>query len=272
MDLLGYLAAALLTGAVGALGGLGGAILLVPILVVAGVSPGDAAPLGLLSVAAASVAAGPKQLEERSVNHRIGVTTELVASTAAVVGALASGLASDTVLTLTLAAVAAVAALAGGRRTGMRYPPVDACVPADVGERVGRLDGAYPVAGGIAPYTPERLRLGLGLMAAAGLMAGLAGISGGFVKTPATSEVLRVPTKVAASTTTFTVGVTASAALLVMAFQGRIDPLPSAAVIVGALLGGQAGAHFQSRLAPGTVRRALSVVLLVVAAVLVVNA
>ena len=72
--------AAFLTAAIGTLGGLGGAILLVPILVLSGMEAKFAAPLGLVSVAAGSLAAAPQQLRARVVNHRLGVATEIVAS------------------------------------------------------------------------------------------------------------------------------------------------------------------------------------------------
>lgn len=272
MEYLGYGAMALLAAAIGTLGGLGGAILLVPALVVTGMSPSDAAPLGLMTVAAASIAAAPRQLAERSVNHRIGITTELAASAGAVVGATISGLVADALLTYVMAGVAGVAAAAGARRTGLRNPPDTACAPEDVGERVGSLAGAYPLGDGIVPYQTRRLPTGLGLMGLAGLIAGTAGVSGGFIKTAATSELMRVPTKVAASTTTFTVGITSAAALVVFAFQGRIDPDPAAVVIAGSLVGGLVGARFQAVLPPSIVRRFLSVLLVVIAVVLVVRA
>ena len=103
---------AFVTAAIGALGGLGGAILLVPLLVLTGMSPRVAAPLGLVSVAAGSLAAAAPQLDERTVNHRIGLTTELVAGVGAVAGALGSGVASDRFLQRFLAVVAI-----GGTRT-----------------------------------------------------------------------------------------------------------------------------------------------------------
>jgi hypothetical protein len=192
---------------------------------------------------------------------------------AAVVGALVSGLVSERVLTWLLAATALAAAFASGRRSGLRSglrnPPQAECRPEDIGERIGSFDGAYPVAGGIAPYSARRLPLGLGLMGIAGLMAGTLGASGGFIKTPTTSEVMQVPTKVAAATTTFTVGVTSATALVVFALQGRIDASASAAVILGSLVGGYVGARFQARLSPVAVRRALSILLVAVAVVLV---
>ena len=272
MDLLGPALLALAAALLGSLGGLGGAILLVPALVVTGMSATDAAPLGLITVAAGSIAAASTQLEERSVNHRLGVATELVASSGAVIGAIASGMFSETFLTYLLAAVAAVAALAGVRQKGLRNPPDPACAPSDVGERVGSLAGAYPLDGGIVPYRPQRLGQGLALMSLAGFIAGTAGASGGFIKTPATSELMRVPMRVAAATTTFTVGITASAALVVYAVQGRIDVEAAALVVVGSLVGGQVGAGLQSRLHPALIRRLLSGLLLVVAVVLVVRA
>jgi uncharacterized protein len=272
VQLLGYAVMALFASGLGALGGLGGAILLVPALVVSGMAASEAAPLGLLTVAAGSIAAAPLQLGERSVNHRIGVATELVASSGAVAGAFASGLVGDRALTWLLAAVAVVAAAAGARRKGMRNPPDPDCRPDDVGERVGSLAGAYPLGGGIVPYQVTRLGTGLGFMGAAGFVAGTAGVSGGFIKTPATAEVMHVPMKVAAATTTFTVGITSSAALVVFALHGRIDVRAGAAVVVGSLLGGQAGARLQSVLSPNAIRILLSWLLVAVAVVLVVQA
>lgn len=272
MELVGYAVLAMVTAAIGALGGLGGAVLLVPALVLTGVPASEAAPLGLLTVAAGSIAAGPRQLRERTVNHRLGVVTELSASTGAVGGALVSGFVSDEALTYVLAVVAFAAAVAGGRRSGLRNPPDPACEAGDVGERVGALAGAYPLGDGVVPYRVDRLSGGLGFMGLAGFVAGTAGASGGFIKTPATTELMHVPLKVAAATTTFTVGVTSSAALLVFALQGRIDVEASALVIVGSLVGGQAGAGLQSSLSPVVIRRLLSALLIVVAVVLAARA
>lgn len=259
------------TSVVGALGGLGGAILLVPLLVLTGVSPRAAAPLGLVSVAGGSLAASATQARGRTVNHRLGVTTELAASAGAVVGVLASGLASDAFLQRFLAVVAIAAAILGGRRKGIRNLPDPTLSIVDVGEHVGSLSGAYVLDGGVVPYTARRVLRGSGLFAVSGLLAGMAGASGGFIKTPATSEVMHVPVRVAAATTTFTIGITAATGLGVMAVQGRLDLHECAAVCVGSMLGGRVGARLQSRLSPPQVRRVLSVVLIVIGVVLLVR-
>ena len=104
-----------------------------------------------------------------------------------------------------------LAAELSGFRKGVRNPPQPSFGDGDVGEWPGTLAGAYQMADGVAPYRVQRLAAGLIAMTVSGLVAGLAGTSGGFVKTPAASELMHVPVKVAASTTTFTIGVTSAA-------------------------------------------------------------
>jgi len=257
------------SAAMGAVGGLGGALFLVPLLVATGTPASEAAPLGLVLVAAGSLAAGSGQLEERAVNHRLGVTVEIAASAGAVVGALLAGAVSDTVLVYALAVVALGAAFAGGSRTGIRNAPHPAFGPEHIGERAGQLGGAFKRVGGVAPYRPRRVPLGLSLMTGAGLVSGLSGVGGGFIKTPIMSEVMYVPVKVAAATSTFTVGITAATGLMVMAAQDRVDAHASAAVIVGGLLGGLVGFRLQRRLRAPRVRKVLSGLLVLVALILV---
>ncbi|HUO45472.1 MAG TPA: sulfite exporter TauE/SafE family protein [Acidimicrobiia bacterium] len=265
------LGAAAVTSTIGVLGGLGGAMLLVPALVLAGMPVSEAAPLGLLTAAAGSVAAGPRHLTERLVNHRLGLTIELAATTGAVGGALVSGLVPERPLVLVLAGVALAAALVGGGRKVVRNPAQPDLGPEHVGERVGALGGAYMTRFGVAPYNVKRVPAGLALVTLSGVVAGIAGASGGFIKTPVLSELMNIPTRVAAATTTFTIGITSSAALVIFALQGRLDTRTGAAAVLGGLLGALTGARLQAHLSAIKVRRALSVVLVVVAVVLVVS-
>jgi uncharacterized protein len=85
-------------------------------------------------------------------------------------------------------------------------------------------------------------------------------------------ELMGVPVKVAAATSTFTVGITASAALIVFAGQGRIDYQAGAAVVVGGVVGGALGANVHDRLQPQQVRRTLIVLLFAIGIVLLVRA
>lgn len=268
LAVLGFAAAG-----VGALGGIGGAVLLVPVLVLAGVDPAVAAPLGALSVAAGSLAAAAPQLEEGVVHHRLGITLEVAASAGAVVGALLGDAVDATLLSRALGVVAIGAALAGGRRKGMRNLPEPAFSPDAPGEWPGTLSGAYRLADDlVVPYQARRVPVGLAGMVGAGVVSGLAGVGGGFIKTPVMSEIMHVPVKVAAATSTFTVGITAATSLLVFSAQGRLDLEAGSAVVLGGVLGGRAGARLSGAIAPTAARRVLSVLLVAIGAVLVVTA
>lgn len=260
------------TATLGSLGGLGGAVFLVPALVLLGVEPQLAAPLGILSVGAGSLASAPRQLDDGLVHHRLGITLELLASAGAIVGALLGEAISATALGLLLAAVALIAGATGLRRRGMRNPPRGEFSAELPGEWAGTLGGAYRLdADHIVPYQARRVPLGMGAMGFAGLVSGLAGVGGGFIKTPAMTEVMGIPVKVAAATTTFTVGVTAAVSLLVFAGQGRIDEQAGAAIVFGGLLGGLVGTRLQSRLPPNRVRTVLSIALMAVGVLVVVT-
>ncbi|MGA1656051.1 MAG: TSUP family transporter, partial [Ilumatobacteraceae bacterium] len=89
------------------------------------------------------------------------------------------------------------------------------------------------------------------------------------IKTPANSEVMHVPVKVAASTTTFSIGITAAAALIVKVIHGDLDVQLGAAAILGSLAGGLTGAKVQAKMSPIVVRKFLSVLLVAVAVILI---
>lgn len=261
------------TALVGTLGGLGGAIILVPVLVLLGVDPLYAAPLGILSVAAGSLAAAPRHLDDGVVHHRLGVTLEITASAGAIAGALLGGLVPAEVLARVLAVVALLAAISGVRRRGLRNLPHAEFSLEEPGEWPGTLGGAYRLSPTeIVPYSAKRVPLGLVAMTLAGLVSGLAGIGGGFIKTPAMNQIMAVPVRVAAATSTFTVGITAAVSLLVFSGQDRIDYRAGAAVVVGGVVGGVVGARVGRHLHPDLIRRFLTVALVVIAAILVINA
>lgn len=266
------IALALFTSTVGSIGGLGGAILLVPLLTLGDMTIAQAAPLGLVSVIAGSVAAGRRQVEDGIVNHRFGVVTELGATSGAVIGVLLSGRLSNSALTIVLALVALLAAVGGAWRRGVRWKPDPSASDRDVGERVGSLAGAYRLNGAVVPYVPSRMPIGVTLMMVSGVVTGLAGVGGGFLKTPLSSEVMRLPAKVAAGTSTFTIGLTATTALLLMAIDGRVVVSDAALVVIGALAGGTIGSNLQRHMSPQLVRRATSMMLVAIAMVLVARA
>ncbi|MFM7064992.1 MAG: sulfite exporter TauE/SafE family protein [Actinomycetes bacterium] len=263
----------LLAALAGSLGGIGGATLLVPALLLSGMEPTVAAPIGLMVVGAGSLASGARQLREGLVHHRIGLTVELAASIGVVGGALASTQVPEQVLALVLAAAALVGAVAAVARKGVRnLPRATFGEELVAGEWPGTLGGQYRLGKEVVPYQAQRVPLGMALCLGAGVVAGLSGVGAGFLKTPAMSEVMRVPVRVAAATTTFTLGLTAATGLLVYAGQGRVELRQGAAAVLGALVGGLLGARLQSMVSPVASRRLTGMLLFVVAAVVTARA
>lgn len=263
-SLLVLAALGLVTAGVGTLGGIGGAILLVPVLTFIGVTPPDAAPLGLAMVAAGSLAAAAEQLDAGIVHHRLGTVVECAATAGAVVGALASTVVPGRALEFVLAFAALGAAAAGLRPLAEREIGWPVAADTALGERFASLSGVVERDDGHTAYRARRLWAGLPLMTGAGVIAGLAGIGAGFIKTPTMTAVMHVPVKVAAATATFAVGVTSAAGLAVFAAQGRINLRATAAVAIGALIGGLVGATAQQRVPPRAVSLVLSAALVLV--------
>lgn len=256
---------------VGTMGGLGGAVLLVPVLVVAGVEPAAAAPVGLLTVVAGSLAASSAQIDAGLVHHRLGILTETAASAGAMAGAALAGAVSEGSLRAVLVAVALLGAvLVVIRRPGVPQPHPAFAAEAP-GEWPGTLAGAAPAGGTVEPYEARRPAAGVGLMAGAGLVAGVSGVSGGYLRTPLLTHVMDVPPRVAAATTTFTVGVTASSALLVFIAGGHVDLHMAAAAVAGALPGGRAGALLQARVPVRALQAVLGAALVGVAVAMAVT-
>lgn len=255
----------------GTLGGIGGASLLVPLLVLSGMDPIEAAPLGLLTVGAGSIAAAPLQASTGLVHHRLGVVVEIAASAGSAVGALVAASIDADVLAVVLGSTAVAAAFVGANRAGMRNQPDPMFDQEAPGEWPGTLGGQYRSDVGVVPYQARRVRPAMTIMAGAGLLSGVSGVGGGFIKVPTMTELMHVPAKVAAATSTFTVGFTAAAGLAVYAIDGRLEMADVGPVALGGLLGGIAGSTLQSRLPAPVVRRVTAAMLAVIGVVLIVR-
>ncbi len=272
MNLPLLVVAALATGSalLGSVVGIGGATLLVPVLLALGVAPIEAAPIGLLTVGASSLAAGARQLDEGRVHHRIGLTFELAASAGAAAGALAAASVSEVLLARILGVAALVGAVAAVARKGIRNLPSATFGAEEVpGEWPGTLGGQYVLDGHVVPYQARHLPAGLAAALAAGIVSGLSGVGAGFLKTPAMSEIMKIPVKVAAATTTFTLGITATTGLLVYAIRGDLGIEAGGAALAGAFVGGLVGARLQTGAPPTVLRRLTALLLIVIAAVVI---
>jgi uncharacterized membrane protein YfcA len=263
-------------GMVGALLGIGGGVVLIPILVLGFDVPVHAAvAAGLVAVVANSSAAGSGYVSRGLANLRLAMSLEVATTLGALAGALTAALLSERVLLLVFSALMTATAvlLVIGGEGGER----EAADPADPGagyEIPGRLAGAFtsPRTGELVRYQARRLPAGLAVSFVAGNVSGLLGVGGGFLKVPAMRLGMGVPTRVAVATSNVMIGVTAAASLVIYLQRGFLYPLVAAPVALGVAPGALLGARLSRRVSSRLMARLLAVVVLVVAVQMVLRA
>ena len=227
-------------GLLGSLTGLGGGVVIVPLLTVAlGVDIHYAIGASLVSVIATSSGAAAAYLKEGFTNMRVGIFLEVATTTGAVLGAsLATrlpGPAIEVVFGVVLLA-SVFLTLRPGR------PDTVESVDGGLGQRL-RLDGDYPTPAGSVHYVPRRIPLGYGIMTGAGALSGLLGIGSGAVKVLALDQAMHLPFKVSTTTSNFMIGVTAAASAGIYLHRGFIQPGLTMPVMLGVLAGSLVGAR-----------------------------
>jgi uncharacterized membrane protein YfcA len=232
-------AGSLAAGFLGALTGLGGGVVIVPLLTLGlGVDMHYAVGASLVSVIATSSGAASAYVKEGFTNLRIGMLLEVATSFGAIAGAMLAGHISTGALAVVFGIV-----LLSSAWLASRPPQREAPAPPDPLARRLRLDGEYPSLDGVRHYHVRGLPAGFGLMFLAGGLSGLLGIGSGAAKVLAMDRVMRIPFKVSTTTSNFMIGVTAAASAGVYLNRGYIDPELAAPVMLGVLIGSLAGAR-----------------------------
>jgi uncharacterized membrane protein YfcA len=238
---LGSLAA----GFLGALTGLGGGVVLIPLLALGfRVDLRYAIGASLVSVIATSSGAAAAYVREGYTNIRIGMLLEIATSVGAVAGAGLAVFLEPNEVGIIFGLFLLFSAWLSSR---WRSESPSAGPPDPLAQRL-RLDGCYPTPEGVQPYHVRRIPWGFALMFVAGVLSGLLGIGSGALKVLAMDQVMRLPFKVSTTTSNFMIGVTAAASAGVYLARGYIDPVLAMPVMLGVLTGSLLGA----RLLPGT--------------------
>jgi uncharacterized membrane protein YfcA len=241
-------------GVVGAILGLGGGILLVPILTLGfGIDLHYAMGASIVSVIATSSGAAASYLRSGLSNVRLGLFLALATVSGALVGASLTGVVPARVLQLLLGLALAYSVMVTLRQLALELPDVS---DEDPLARRFRLGGVYADArlGREVAYRVTGVRRGLGLMFGAGVLSGLLGIGSGAFKVLALDHVMRVPMKVSTATSNFMIGITAAASAAVYFRHGDIHPVVSTPVALGVLVGAYLGTHLMARLRNATLR------------------
>jgi uncharacterized membrane protein YfcA len=262
-------AMAAIAGFLGALTGLGGGVVVVPVLVLAlGVDIKYAIGASLVSVIATSSGAAAAYVREGYSNIRIGMLLEIATTIGAIVGALLSGHVTTHLIAVVFGIVLIQAAYQSLFKSA---PEADSLVQSDeLGTRL-RLGGTYPVDGKPQQYGVRNVPAGYGLMFGAGALSGLLGIGSGALKVIAMDRVMKIPFKVSTTTSNFMIGVTAAASAGVYLSRGYIDPRVTMPVMLGVLAGAFLGTKVLVRARVRTLRIVFGCVVLVLAIEMIVN-
>jgi uncharacterized membrane protein YfcA len=251
-------------GVLGSLLGLGGGIIVVPVLTLwFKIDIRYAIGASIVSVIATSSGAAAAYVRERMTNLRVAMLLETATTTGALTGAFLAGVIGGRWLYVIFGLMMGYSALAMFRK---RNETAGLAVPPDALADRFRLHDTYfdQATGQQVDYRVTHTPLGLALMFVAGCVSGLLGIGSGALKVPAMDLAMRLPIKVSTATSNFMIGVTAAASAGVYFARGDIDPFIAAPVAAGVLVGSVAGSHLLGRLKSQVVRIVFVVVLLYV--------
>jgi uncharacterized protein len=253
----------LLAGMLGALTGLGGGVVIVPLLTLAfGVDIRYAIGASLVSVIATSSGAAAAYLKEGYSNIRVGMFLEV----ATTIGAISGAYLAPHVPTSAIAIIFGVVLLYSAYAANKQLPETFADQTPDHFATLLRLDGSYPSEDGPKTYHVRNVPAGFGLMYIAGALSGLLGIGSGAVKVLAMDQAMHIPFKVSTTTSNFMIGVTAAASAGIYLHKGYIDPGLTMPVMLGVLSGALLGARILPGAKVKSLRLVFSVVIVALAA------
>ncbi len=240
MTFLALAASGLLAGILGALLGIGGGIFLVPALTLLfDVPMRVAVGTSLMGVIATSAGVGAVAPRGRGGDIGLGLRLELATAAGAIAGSWLAGRVSEQALNILFAvAVFMTAGYTIFKTLGQRRQ--------EVPERLFASD-----------YKVQNWGFGMGLTGIAGMLSGLLGVGGGFLKVPVMYTIMNIPLGVATATSNFMVGITAAASIFVYYNRGDVHPLIVVPTALGVFLGAMVGVYVLRRLRVGIVRTGL---------------
>jgi uncharacterized membrane protein YfcA len=241
--------------------GLGGGVVIVPLLVLCKVDIHYAMGASLVSVIATSSGAAASYVKEGFSNIRIGMFLEIATTLGALAGASLVVFVDPRVIAVVFGLVLVFSAY---QSLKPKYDPGLAAEADPLATRL-RLDGSFPTTSGWAKYHVYHVPFGFLLMLVAGMLSGLLGIGSGAFKVLAMDQVMRIPFKVSTTTSNFMIGVTAAASAGIYLRHGYIDPGLSMPVMLGVLVGSLLGARVLVTAKTRLLRRVFSAVIFALA-------
>ena len=263
--------ASILAGAIGAIVGLGGGFVVIPVLTIGlGVDIHFAIGASIVSIIATSSGAAVTYVKDKLTNMRVGMFLEIATTSGAIAGAAISAYTNSMVLEIVFGAALLISLVPLVMKIGEDIPPIPEL--RGLAKRLS-LKGSYKeLDGSQINYNATRPGLGLVGMVAAGMISGLLGIGSGSFKVLSMDLAMKLPMKVSSTTSNFMIGVTAAASAGIYYARGDVNPLIVAPVTLGILIGAFIGTRILLRTRNPVVRKLFAVVLALTAIEMVLRA
>ncbi len=256
------LLAAYSAGLLGSLTGLGGGVVVIPVLTLGfGVDFHYAIGAALVASIATSSGSGSAYVKEGITNIRLGMFLEIATTLGAVCGAAVAIYLNNNVIAVIYGAVLLLTAAMQQRRKSDHEG-----VQGSEAARRLKLFGTWPQRDGtVKAYELRNVGGGFGVMYVAGVLSGILGIGSGVLKVLAMDSMMKVPFKVSTTTSNFMMGVTACASAVVYVQRGVIVPEIAFPVMIGVLLGALTGARLLKTMNVRVLRQIFCVAITLVA-------
>ena len=264
--ILGLVVLGLCSGIFGALFGLGGGVIFVPILLFIVDEPTQAVAISLIGIIAGSVGASTVLVKEGMSNVRLGLLLEITTCIGAIAGAVIATYLDSVVLMVLFAVIIVYSAFR------MIINPERIVEPTEGSEGTMTFTFNDESTGNEVKYDVQNIRSGMALCTVAGALSSMTGIGGGAVKVPLMNIHMHIPMKAASSTSSYMIGITAFSGAITYFFAGQVLLLEAAGVAIGAFAGSLIGAHLARRISSGHLRKYFSVVLFIMAAIVLLQA
>ncbi|MDZ7262872.1 MAG: sulfite exporter TauE/SafE family protein [candidate division KSB1 bacterium] len=241
--------------------GIGGGVFLIPFLLfVIKIPIHQAIATSLVTVIATSSAAASVNVGRQLANIPLGMTLELTTTIGAILGGVTAGLLQAQVLHLLFGILLVIVAIFMMLRLSVADLPITSSSP-------GALGGRYydPLLGCQVSYGVRRLPLAMAISLLAGNISGLLGVGGGVIKVPALTLICGIPIKAATATSNFMIGVTAVASAFIYYARGQVEPVVTAATVLGVLAGSALGTRVLPQIKSRWIVLLFFIVLLVLA-------
>ena len=256
------------SGSLGALLGLGGGVFLVPFLnLVLGFPFSVAAAISLTTVIATSSSVSANRTGQQLINMKLGMLLEVATAAGSFLGGVTAQLIAQSVLQKLFGIVAAIVALIMLTRLQRRNVILDPSVDPGV------LGGRYyeQESGAVVTYRVKRLPVAVAASFVAGNVSSLLGIGGGIIKVPVLNAWCGLPLRVAAATSAFMIGVTATAGATIYYGHGQLQPALAATACLGVQVGSWGGLKFGAAASSKWLKILMAAVLFIVSAMMFVR-